>query len=83
MACGNAVITTNILGIPEVIEGDVNGILVDPYDSKELSKKIMHLLDDENILELLRCSARKSSLNYDWKEISIKYLRMYNSVINE
>ena len=83
MACGNAVITTKILGIPEVIKEDVNGILINPYDSKGLSNKLIQLLDDENLLKNLGDNARETSLIYDWKEIIVNYLKIYNKVLND
>ena len=83
MACGNVVITTNILGIPEIIEGDVNGILIDPYDSKELTNKLIQLLSDKDLLKNIGNKARETSLMYDWNKIVIKYLKTYNKILNE
>ncbi|MGI6718857.1 MAG: glycosyltransferase family 4 protein [Bacteroidales bacterium] len=49
MKCGKAVITTNNGAQPEYITNMVNGILINPNNSEELSKKISLLLTNEEL----------------------------------
>ncbi|MGA8262219.1 MAG: glycosyltransferase family 4 protein [Arenicellales bacterium] len=46
---GIACIASNRGGNPEVIEHDVNGVLVDPFDVAELERWIVRLREDENL----------------------------------
>jgi glycosyltransferase involved in cell wall biosynthesis len=49
MALGIPIITTRILGLPELIPGGNNGILVNPRDVKGLAEAIRELLMDNNL----------------------------------
>ena len=51
MACGIPVIMSNIPQIREVIENDINGILVNPNDYKEVAKKILYLIEDKALVD--------------------------------
>jgi glycosyltransferase involved in cell wall biosynthesis len=49
MASGLPLIGTNLGGIPEVIENNVNGILIPPGNSKSLAKAIERLITNQNL----------------------------------
>lgn len=49
MACGLPLIGTNLGGIPEVIENNVNGLLVPPGNSKFLAEAIERLIINQNL----------------------------------
>lgn len=58
MACGVPVIATNVGGIPEVLRGGQDGLLVPPGNPHALADAISRLLDDTS----LRLSLSKASL---------------------
>ena len=70
MACGKAVIASNIGGIPEVVTEDV-GILVNPKDSQELAEKMDYLLENPNVSDALGKNALEKVKEY--AEIKIPY----------
>ncbi|TNE32111.1 MAG: colanic acid biosynthesis glycosyltransferase WcaL [Alphaproteobacteria bacterium] len=47
MATGLAVVSTDVSGIPEIVDHDVNGLLVTPEDSSELADALARLADDD------------------------------------
>ena len=47
MASGKAVIATNVGGIPELIDPDVNGVIISPNELTALINAISSLLDDQ------------------------------------
>lgn len=47
MACGKPVVATTAGGIPEIVQNEVNGILVEPDNSKALAQAIDRVLEDE------------------------------------
>jgi len=51
------IISTNVGGIPEVIENEVNGILVDPSNYSQLSSAIIRVLSNFNEYEKLGIQA--------------------------
>lgn len=47
MACEKAIVATTAGGIPEVVEDEVNGLLVEPRDHQAMADAILALLSDE------------------------------------
>jgi len=57
MAAGLAVITTRVGGIPDVIENDKSGKLINPGDIESLGKAIVELSINRNLRKFLRNNA--------------------------
>ena len=47
MACTKAIVATRAGGIPEVVEDELNGVLVDPRDHRAMAAAIVRLVADE------------------------------------
>jgi glycosyltransferase involved in cell wall biosynthesis len=47
MACGLACIATNVGGVPDVIRHEINGIIINYGDNKELEDAIWKLINNE------------------------------------
>ncbi|MBO8175158.1 MAG: glycosyltransferase [Thermococcus sp.] len=79
-----AVIASNINGIPEQVFDNVNGFLVSPNDVKELARKIIYLLENEQELESMKKESRKLlfKLGYTWEEYGIRIKQIYESLLN-
>lgn len=58
MACGNAVIATDIGGLPDLIINEYNGLLIPP-DEKALYQAICRLIDHPDLLRLIRENAAR------------------------
>lgn len=68
MAAGCAIITTNVGGIPELIEDGADGILFSPGDAQALADIISLLLENENIrINLGRKAQQKAREQMDFK----------------
>jgi glycosyltransferase involved in cell wall biosynthesis len=66
MACGTAVIATNVGGHRETVVNNITGFLVEP-NGKEISIKIASLLSDKKILKKYSEAARKHiEKNWSW-----------------
>ena len=59
MAMGLPVVSTNISGIPELIEPRVNGMLVPQKDAQALAAAIKELLDDAELRKRLSLAGRE------------------------
>lgn len=59
MACGLPVIVTNISGIPEIVEHEVNGLMVPPREVGLLADAIARLIDDPELGIRLGQSGRR------------------------
>jgi len=52
------IIATDVGGIPEIIENDVNGILIKPKNHKLIKEKILYLMNNPEITEKLTQKAK-------------------------
>jgi glycosyltransferase involved in cell wall biosynthesis len=78
MACGKAVVTTNISGMPYVVDGA--GLMVKPRDPDELSAAIIKLLKDDKLRKNLGSKARKRvEEEFDQDLIPDRIIRIYKS----
>ncbi len=59
MASGRPVIATEVGGIPEIVRHEVNGLLVRPGDSSDLSRAISRYLDDGGLREKMALQGRE------------------------
>lgn len=83
MSTGLPVVTTNVGGIPEMIESGRNGFLVQPFNSKELSARILYLLEHPTDASEVGFLARKTILErFDWRLIVQKVLSVYEEALN-
>jgi glycosyltransferase involved in cell wall biosynthesis len=77
------VISTNVGGIPEIIEDGVNGFLAAKYDYKTLSEKIFYLFDNEELIaKFTTLSNEKLHTNYTSAIMAKKTVEIYKSVID-
>ncbi|WP_233268239.1 glycosyltransferase family 4 protein [Pantoea sp. BAV 3049] len=58
MALGTPVVSTNIVGIPELVDNDVTGLCVNPNDAEELAQAVGQLLNEPDTRERLARKAR-------------------------
>lgn len=66
-ACGVASIGGNSGGIPDAIENEKTGWLLDPTDSVLLSEKLLELVSHPQIAKTMGSAALKSVQNKDWQ----------------
>jgi glycosyltransferase involved in cell wall biosynthesis len=66
MAMEIPVVTTNLSGIPELVDSGVTGFLVEPEDAKALAEKMAQLLDDYQLRQNMGRRGREKVLqDYD------------------
>ncbi len=82
MACGKAVIGSDISGINDVITHEVNGLLVPPRNAKALNDAILKLLNNKKLREKLGLNARQLMIEkYSWTAIRKKVEKLYDKTI--
>jgi len=80
MACGAPVITSNTSSLPEVV-GDA-ALLVDPYNTGELSAAMMRILQDKALQEELRQKGYERVKQFTWPVSARKMLSIYQKLFN-
>ena len=79
LSSGLPVVTTNVGGLPEMIESGKNGFLVQPFSSRELADKILYLLEHPDAASEMAFLARKViEERFDWRLIVQKVLKVYD-----
>lgn len=78
MACGAAVITSNVSALPEVV-GDA-GVLVDPKDEGAIAAAMAELLRDPERRARQGRQARERSRSFTWQQVAEQTLEVYRQV---
>lgn len=79
MACGTAVITSNVSSLPEVV-GDA-GVLVHPQDVEKLADEMEDLLTNPSRREILCKRGLERSKQFTWEKCAAQTLKVYNQVV--
>ena len=85
MACECLILGSNTAPVKEVINNNSNGILVDFFDKKKISKIVTDVLKNPNKYKKLRKEARNSVIkNYDLKTICLpKQINLIEKLLAE
>ncbi len=76
MALGLPVISTNVGGIPYLIEHENNGLLVEPYQARQAADLIDDLIQQKIDSEKMTHQARLIAENFDWKKVKQSWLQL-------
>jgi len=71
------IITTNTGGIPDIVQNNINGVLVEPRNSKDIYTHIVKLYKDKELADRYILNAKNNLVNYDIKIIAANYLKCY------
>lgn len=79
MALGFPIVSTNVGGIPYLIEDQKNGLLVPPGDPEAMADAIIRVLKNPQLCEKLSRNARVHAETFDWSNIEPKWLEIIES----
>jgi len=68
MACGTAVVTTDLDGIQTYLSPGKNGVVVTPGDQDELAEAISEVINDPTYRESLALRARERAYDFQWSQ---------------
>lgn len=80
MACGKAIIATNVFGIPEIVEDGREGFLIEPKNSRELKKKIEEFLHHPELAKKMGLCGIKTARLYDSKRQLEKIYQIISTI---
>lgn len=81
MASGLPIVATPVNGIPFELKDGVNGFLVSYSDTSGFKKKILELLDNRRLHDMIVKNNLKKSREYDWDILSKKTLGIYSNAL--
>jgi glycosyltransferase involved in cell wall biosynthesis len=78
MACGTAVICTDVGGMPEIVDNGVTGFIVPPNDPSALRERIMTILDTPGLAGSMGSAARERVLErFTWRAVAESCVTAY------
>jgi glycosyltransferase involved in cell wall biosynthesis len=76
MALGLPVISTNVGGLPFLIEDNHTGLLVPPNNAEAFVNKLIELLEDSKKTKQVSNNARKLVESFDWRGVKQKWITL-------
>jgi glycosyltransferase involved in cell wall biosynthesis len=82
MALGKPPVVTRIGGMCEVVEDKVSGLLAEPRDPRDMAKKILTLLKDENLRNQMGQAAQQRVKQFDILKRVAAYEEIYDRLLD-
>ncbi|MGV9004584.1 glycosyltransferase family 4 protein [Flavobacterium sp.] len=77
------VVSTNVGGIPEIIENGVNGFLTAPKDAKALAEKLIYLFENQDLIsKFVDISYKKLIEKFTGSKMAQNTLKEYKKLLN-
>lgn len=80
MDCGIPVIASKVGGIPEIIQHEVNGLLVEQKDTKSLANAIERMLSDNNLRDRLVKNSKETVKEFLPQSIAKQYYDIFTNI---
>ncbi len=81
LACGAAVVASNVGGLALTIEDRRSGLLFPPDDDAALAAQIEHVLLDRELAAQLRAAAVQRAAEYGWPAIARRIMTLYDELL--
>jgi glycosyltransferase involved in cell wall biosynthesis len=82
MASGKAVVASRIGQIKDIITDGKNGFLFDPGNLNDLEDKVIRLLDNPSLIQVIGKNSRKTVENkYTWKQSALKVSSIMENIV--
>lgn len=71
MALGFPIVSTNVGGVPYLLDDGVDALLTDPNDSEGMAEALLKVIKDASLRNKLIENARQKAQTWDWKRVSL------------
>lgn len=82
MAAGLPIVCTNVRGLPEIVEDNKNGLLIDPKNSDQISEKVLLILGSKELQDKMHINNLEKSKLYSLENIIEKVNNLYLKVLS-
>jgi glycosyltransferase involved in cell wall biosynthesis len=83
MTCGLCVISTNVGGIPYLLQHERDALLVPPDDAHAMAHAVRQVLDSPDLCKWLSVNARRKAEQVDWSVLLPRWERLLTSVVDD
>ncbi|MBW6475438.1 MAG: glycosyltransferase family 4 protein, partial [Anaerolineaceae bacterium] len=83
MASGLCIVSTNVGGIPYLIEHANDGLLVPPDDPQAFAGAILNIITDQSLAKRLSSNAWEKAKCFDWSIIIPLWDRLFDEMIEQ
>jgi glycosyltransferase involved in cell wall biosynthesis len=81
-ACGKAVVVSNVGGLPEVVENNKTGIIIEPQNIEQTAEAIDRLTADPELrAEMGEQGRRMVQEKYEWNKCVDKVIEIYTNLV--
>lgn len=78
MALGLPIVSTNVGGIPYLLDENKDGLLVESNDVMSMYQKVVQLISNHTIVNDLTNNARKKAESFAWEHVKHMWLKLLN-----
>lgn len=83
MAHGLPIVTSHVGGAPEIVEDQVTGYLIDPWNQSEFAFALQRLLESDDLRHRMSRAARARARSLDLHSNIDSFMRMYESTVRD
>lgn len=80
MACGLCIVSTNVGGLPYLLEDGIDALLVPPNDPDAMAAAVKRILTEPGLAGRLSTNARKKAEQFDWSKILPQWEKLIMSI---
>jgi glycosyltransferase involved in cell wall biosynthesis len=82
MGCGPCVVSTNVGGIPYLLEHELDSLLVPPNDPKAMADAVRRVLKEPGLAESLSRNARRKVEGFDWQAVLPQWEALFEEALD-
>lgn len=83
MACGLCVVSTNVGGIPYLLEDECDALLVPDGDHVAMATAVQRLLTEDGLAKRLSKNGRQKAEQFSWPNILLKWEKLFMEVAGQ
>jgi glycosyltransferase involved in cell wall biosynthesis len=83
MACGLCVVSTDVGGIPYLLDHEHNALLVPPNDPHAMAAAVRRVLTEPDLAERLSRNARAKAEQYDWSVVLPQWEKLLETALDQ
>ena len=81
LASGVPVVSTNVGGVPFLVEHEKTALLVKPNNPEELAEAVFRLIEDQKLYETLRDTGKKYVEQFTWRNVKATLFETYETAL--